>query len=422
MSGRNTTRAQPVYWKLALCALFLPLIMACDISGVVPDPTPALDPMIESFVAAPATIDSGGVTTLKWETVNADSVSINGVDDTLAGAGTTIVTPSMTTTYLLTATNAVGKAVTASVTVRVIAIVSLEVTQPTPLTSVGETIELSVTARMSDGSRHSVAGALVDWKSSDPWVATVEEGTATAAGGGNARITATYQGHKTIAFISVRISTQERHTVRVLYASPSDREFRADYSEGISHALVDLQSWYRRELGGLTFSLYQATPEWCQMSESEAFYASGDAWSRVLDGVQHCALVTHGASDFVWIIYVDVYEDCDEYPNHELGRGGSGITIVARWDLEGLTNPGEYYYCPEGPFQGPLGRWIGGMGHELAHGFGVHHPPGCDPWDPETCDDLETESLMHDGYSQYPFTYLLPEDKEILIDSPFIAQ
>ena len=160
------------------------------------------------------------------------------------------------------------------------------------------------------------------------------------------------------------------------------------------------------------------------MSEPEDFYAIGHAWNKVLAAVQHCAPVTGGVSDFVWLIYPDVDEDCNEYhrlgeAGHELGRGGVGLAMFGGADIEGLTNPGRYYYCGEGPYDGPLGRWIGGSGHELAHGFGLPHPPGCDPWDPATCDEQEARSLMHVGYALYPETYLLPSDKETLIRSPF---
>ena len=61
----------------------------------------------------------------------------------------------------------------------------------TPLTSIGETMQLSVTANMSDGSSRVVESGLVEWQSSDPWVASVSEGIVAAAGGGNAVITAT---------------------------------------------------------------------------------------------------------------------------------------------------------------------------------------------------------------------------------------
>ena len=204
--------------------------------------------------------------------------------------------------------------------------------------------------------------------------------------------------------------------VRVLYAAPRNRKFRSDYSQGIQHALVDFQSWLRRELEGRTFSLFSITPEQCRLSENANFYSRGDAWDKVLSGVQDCAPVRGDTSRFAWVIYVDVDEACDE--PQELGRGGPGLTILPRWDLEGLANPGPYYYCDEGPYDGPLGRWIGGLGHELGHAFGLLHPPGCDEGSP-TCD---RDALMFYGYTSYPNTYLRDDEKAILLASPFIER
>ncbi|MDE2838215.1 MAG: hypothetical protein OXL97_12035 [Chloroflexota bacterium] len=388
-------------------------------------PTPIPDPSIESFAAIPLTIEDGDSSTLNWTTTGATSVTISGVTGPLPVDGRAAVRPTATTIYTLTATNELGTEVSGSVTITVTyPIVSLDVNGTTILSSIGGASQLSVTASRSDGSSHGVDNSLVEWKSSDPWVATVSEGVVAAVGPGNATIALVYEERTAEVPVSVRISERRPGTVRVLYATPSDREFRADYSEAISHALVDLQSWYRRQLVGLTFSLYDATPEWCQMSDPADFYAVGHAWNKVLAGVQHCAPVKQGDPDFIWLIYPDVEEDCDEYHRlgeggHELGRGGSGLAMFGRADLEGLASPGEYYYCGEGPYDGPLGRWIGGAGHELAHGFGLPHPPGCDPWDPAMCDHQEASSLMHGGYAVYPETHLLPSDKETLIRSPF---
>ena len=205
-----------------------------------------------------------------------------------------------------------------------------------------------------------------------------------------------------------------RAPVRVLYAAPTDREFRSDYRQSIQNAFVDFQSWLRRELEGRTFSLSGITPEECRLSENADFYGRGDAWNKVLRGVQHCAPVRGGTSDFGWVIFADVEESCDE--PHELGRGGLGLSIMA--SLDGLAYPKPYYYCDEGPYEGSLGKAIGGVGHELGHVFGLPHPPGCDEGLP-TCD---RGALMWDGYMSYPNTYLRDDEKAILLASPFIGR
>ena len=298
-------------------------------------------------------------------------------------------------------------------------VASLEVSGTAVLTSIGETTQFMVTATLSDGLMQAVEAAEADWESSDPAVATVSDGLLTAAGGGNATITVTFGGQSAEVAVSVRISLRTEGTVRVLYVSPADRQFRADYSEAITNAFVDLQSWYRRQTGGLTFSLYESTPEHCRLPEPEDYYARGHAWEKIQEDVQPCAPVEWGRSSFVWVLYVDVEEACGE--PHELGSGWNGITMMPRNDLEGLTNPGTpYYYCDEGPYDAPPGRWIGGPGHELAHALAnLRHPPGCDEGLP-SCDPVSS-SLMAYGYTTYPDTYLLTEDKETLLRSPFVA-
>ena len=34
----------------------------------------------------------------------------------------------------------------------------------------------------------------------------------------------------------------------------------------------------------------------------------GNAWAKVVEGVQHCAPVQHDSPDFAWVVYVDVEE------------------------------------------------------------------------------------------------------------------
>ena len=201
--------------------------------------------------------------------------------------------------------------------------------------------------------------------------------------------------------------------VRVLYAVPSDGEFRTESQYAMRQAVAHVRWWYQQQLGGATFSLSYPIVENCRMSRPESFYARGDAWEKVVEGVQHCAPVQGWTDTTVWVIYPDVEEACDE--QHELGSGGPGLTILGSTDVEGVTEPGEYRYCDE-VWWGSLGRWIGGLAHELGHALGLPHPPGCDEELP-TCDH---EALMANGYESYPGAYLRDDEKAILGRSPFI--
>jgi hypothetical protein len=76
------------------------------------------NPQIIRFEASPLTIAPGGSSTLSWATSGATQVSISGVGNVNPN-GSTVVSPSQTTTYTLTAASADGKSVTAPVTVTV---------------------------------------------------------------------------------------------------------------------------------------------------------------------------------------------------------------------------------------------------------------------------------------------------------------
>ena len=293
---------------------------------------------------------------------------------------------------------------------------SLEVSETAPLTSVGETVELSVTGVSDDGAQR-VDNALVAWQSSDPAVATVSEGVVTAVRGGNATITASYEEHTAEVVVSVWISTLSKRSVRVLYVVPADKEFRDDYSAGISKAIVDVQSWYRRQLDGLTFDIYSVIPEPCHLPEDEDYYAYTEVSTRVLRDVQPCAPVVHNDPGFIWALYVDVEEACDGF--QALGRGGDGLTLLPGYDLALMQKPGTWTFCDVGTIERSYGSVLGGLAHELGHAFGLPHPPGCDEELP-TCDYA---ALMANGYDVYPDTYLRDDDEKVFLRrSPFIKR
>lgn len=276
----------------------------------------------------------------------------------------------------------------------------------------GGTAELQLTAVRSDSSRLPVDGALASWSSSNEHAATVSAGVVTAVEPGNSEITAAYQGSSVEIPVPVRISPTARGKVRVIYAAPADRPFRADYRSGISWAMTEAQTWFRSQLKGLTFELHEASPEFCQMPENSDHYSTGDAWDKVVEGVHDCAPVALDTPGVSWYVFADVRERCGE--DHELGMGGNGLAIVPRHDLEVLA--GSTPQGCKGPNTRSRPSVAGGFGHELAHNFGLPHPPGCD----DGLLHCDLDSLMSLGYFAYPDTYLRPGEKEFLMRSRFL--
>jgi hypothetical protein len=198
--------------------------------------------------------------------------------------------------------------------------------------------------------------------------------------------------------------------VRVLYVIPYDRAFRSDHAVAVQNAMVDLQGWYRDQLGGQTFTLFSLQPEICRLPRAAEYYAS-DSWSKVFMDVQTCAPVSHSLT-FAWVLYVDIVHACNA-PGR-LGAGTTGVTMMPRQDLDGLV--GERYFDDCGmEYRYPPSRYVGGAGHELGHAFGLPHPPGCDAG-LSSCDQ---KALMWLGYITYPNSHLRPEEKELLRASPF---
>ena len=156
--------------------------------------------------------------------------------------------------------------------------------------------------------------------------------------------------------------------VRVLYLAPADRDFRADFESSIATAVASVHRWYREQLDGSTFAVYRPMAERCRLPEDSDYYSRGDVWEKVLRDVQSCAPVRYigagggdiNAAQFVWVLYVDATErlNCDE--PQELGRGGLGLTMLPREDLELMVQPGTLEYC-DGTFYRSVQSVYGGL-------------------------------------------------------------
>lgn len=214
---------------------------------------------------------------------------------------------------------------------------------------------------------------------------------------------------------------QGSNQVRVIYLVPSDKSIDVNYQNAIANAISSLQVFYRNQMGGgLAFSLHSPIVEIHQTSHPAAFYSTGinarpgGFYESVLsDGF---ALTGGSFNDpnNRWIFFVDADPICGQYTG-----GTSGIALLPANDLRGLTNQATVPVCPGDP-SGVIGvnRWIGGLGHELGHACNLPHPPGCDNGNC-TGGQYAYNSLMYIGYYYYPNTYLLDENKTLLLAGGF---
>ncbi|WP_425152882.1 Ig-like domain-containing protein [Candidatus Palauibacter sp.] len=239
-----------------------------------------------------------------------------------------------------------------------------------------------------------------------PGTATVTI-TATDAGGLNAGLD--------FSVAAVPLPSKTTFTVRSIYAHPNDRPFNADYSAAIREALEDLQLWYMEQLGGRIFILYDSIPQPCELAEDHDYYVEGGyprTWRETLAAVRECAPVEYGAASHAWVVHADISEPCGT--NWGLGRGTLGLTMVGAMSLKGLVDP-ELENCRR--YADGINRWIGGLGHELGHAFGLPHPPECSDGLP-SCDH---GALMWTGYAHWPDTHLRDDERAVLLSLPYFV-
>ncbi len=90
-----------MFLAAGLCALLL--VMGCLAPATTPTP-----PVIVTFQSSPSSVAAGQPVTLLWNVTSATSVRIDPGIGSVPAAGTQVVSPAATITYVLTASNSAG--------------------------------------------------------------------------------------------------------------------------------------------------------------------------------------------------------------------------------------------------------------------------------------------------------------------------
>lgn len=185
-------------------------------------------------------------------------------------------------------------------------------------------------------------------------------------------------------------------TVRVFWLRPADVPFDQKFPDGIGKAMVEAQSYYKKELGK-TFKLNTQIVETVVGEHPKSWYentANGNDnyWYSVFN--MRDELVRRfklKQPDSRWMI---VGEISAEGPG--AGGGGSvGWVMLPEHDANGAAGIGA-----------TLNRWYGGMVHELGHAFGLP--------DSASTDGTPMSASLYD----YPNTHFSQAQKTSILNGP----
>jgi len=189
------------------------------------------------------------------------------------------------------------------------------------------------------------------------------------------------------------------NSVRIFLITPTDKPFNQAYYDILKVAALNIQAFYKSQMGGKTFTLNDPIVDTLRGLHNYAWYNSDNG--SAISGTdprfygyyntvyEISKLITTNTNLYTYVFYVAA-------PGG--GAGATGQAALGDQDLDGLLSEQT----------STVKRWIGGSAHEWGHAFGLPHP-----------DNQLGNALMWTGYLTYPNCILQQADKDILNSSKF---
>jgi hypothetical protein len=197
--------------------------------------------------------------------------------------------------------------------------------------------------------------------------------------------------------------------VEIVYVVPSDRAPSSAYANAMVEGVMHFQEWLFQN-AGLKFELSNREPSIYRARRPASFYGSARAkpgnafYSNVAEELLHARVVEYYSKTRRYLVFVDADHACGQS-----GATAAGVAILSANDLRGLAGEEIKPACDSRSRAeiADKSRWIGGLGHELLHAFGLKHSDAF-----ESCQsaDCQSSALMKFGYMKYPNAVILPEE------------
>jgi hypothetical protein len=153
-----------------------------------------------------------------------------------------------------------------------------------------------------------------------------------------------------------------QRTVRVFWLRPNDVPYDQTVVDGIGNVMREVQRFYFQEIGQ-TFHLNDPIVEVCTGDHNRNWYETDTSittdpyWISVYNGAAELKR-KYGLQDYDprWVII----EEISAEGNGAGGGGGGHWVLLSKHDVDGAAG-----------INGAMGRWYGGMAHEMGHAFGL---------------------------------------------------
>jgi hypothetical protein len=181
--------------------------------------------------------------------------------------------------------------------------------------------------------------------------------------------------------------------------TPTDKTFNPDYYRAARSTLIDLQGWYKNQMGNnKTFKLNPVVLDtltglhnssWFNSNNGDSLY-NGTVAYGFYNSKYELKQLLGSKFDTVHNVYF-IFVPAD-FPDETVPRGVAAEGIQ---NLEGLASSYP-------------GSWRGGVGHALGHAFGLTEVAVANK-----------DGIMSEGFLKYPACVLKPAEIDSLNASPF---